>query len=71
MFQSERNLINHQRIHTGDKPYKCETCGKGFASCAGLRQHFKCHSACRLQATEGAYCKEDRKWERTQCEGQL
>ena len=64
-FRSERNLVNHQRIHTGDKPYKCETCGKGFASCAGLRQHFKCHATCRMQATEGAYCKQDRKYVRT------
>ena len=66
LFQSERNLTNHQRIHTGDKPYRCETCGKGFASCAGLRQHFKCHASCRMQATEGAYCKQDRKSVRVQ-----
>ena len=60
-FRSERNLVNHKRIHTGDKPYKCETCDKSFASCAGLRQHFKCHATCRMQATDGAYCKQDRK----------
>ena len=60
-FRSERNLVNHNRIHTGDKPYKCETCAKCFASCAGLRQHFKCHATCRMQATEGAYCRHDKK----------
>ena len=60
-FRSERNLVNHSRIHTGDKPYRCETCAKCFASCAGLRQHFKCHATCRLQATEGAYCRHDTK----------
>ena len=60
-FRSERNLVNHSRIHTGDKPYRCETCAKCFASCAGLRQHFKCHATCRLQATEGAYCRRDNK----------
>ena len=60
-FRSERNLVNHRRIHTGDKPYRCETCGKGFVACAGLRQHFKAHAECRMNATEGAYCKQDRK----------
>jgi len=60
-FRSERNLVNHRRIHTGDKPYRCETCSKCFASCAGLRQHFKCHATCRMQATEGAYCRHDKK----------
>ena len=40
---------------------RCETCAKCFASCAGLRQHFKCHATCRMQATEGAYCRHDKK----------
>ncbi len=25
------HLKNHKRMHTGDKPYKCDACDKSFA----------------------------------------
>ncbi|KAJ7426964.1 DNA-binding protein [Willisornis vidua] len=29
-FNTSSNLFTYQRIHTGDRPYKCLECGKRF-----------------------------------------
>jgi uncharacterized Zn-finger protein len=38
------NLIRHKRIHTGDKPYKCDVCENAFNSGSNLVQHKRLHS---------------------------
>jgi uncharacterized Zn-finger protein len=41
-------LHRHMRVHTGDKPYVCPCCSKGFARTDALKRHFKVEETCRL-----------------------
>ena len=31
-------------IHTGDKPYKCDTCGAQFSTSGNLKTHVRIHT---------------------------
>jgi KRAB domain-containing zinc finger protein len=35
------NLQRHIGIHTGDQPYKCDVCGKGFSVNCYLQKHMR------------------------------
>ncbi|GAB5581633.1 zinc finger protein 772 isoform X1 [Prionailurus iriomotensis] len=41
-------LAKHQAIHPRQKPYKCETCGRGFWLSTNSHQHQKEHSEEKL-----------------------
>ena len=42
-FASKGIRISHERIHSGEKPYKCNFCDNKFAQRTSLNVHFQTH----------------------------
>ena len=39
-FRTEEELTTHEWSHIGDKPHKCQMCGKGFSQTSSLEDHY-------------------------------
>lgn len=53
-----QRMTNHEKTHTGDRPHKCNFCGRGFVLKSSLTNHLKTHSN---QIAKSIKC-ENSKW---------
>ncbi|GAA5947197.1 hypothetical protein JCM3765_001569 [Sporobolomyces pararoseus] len=55
-FKQRQKVMRHLQMHTGDRPFACEICGKTFSEALTLTQHMRVHTQERPFACDHPGC---------------